>query len=325
MDLFIQRCFDGLFNGAIYASLALALVMLFRATGLLNFALGEIGMVGGYTSLVMLTPAVGVSAAAAGGGGFRFPVAGTSFASRLPGHPYPVLVAIAVGVLTSALLGVLLQRLVLYRLRNRSDFVKVNATIALLLALTGLVSEVWGGAAQRYPSVFPNEPTDYVNVFGGRLRYTTLGAWAVQLFLLLLLGVLINRTKTGLAFRAITSNAEAASLMGIRVQRTLAIGWAVSCGIGALAVSLVAASTILRPGMMVTVLILAFAAATIGGLDSPKGAVVGGVIVGLTQSLVPGYTPFPSELAVVPPFLVMTILLMCRPTGLFGTSRVVRV
>jgi branched-chain amino acid transport system permease protein len=319
VDLFLQRCFDGLFNGAIYASLALALVMLFRATGLLNFALGEIGMVGGYTSLVMLTPA----AVAGSGGAFRFPVAGTSLASRLPGHPYPVLVAIAVGVVASALLGVLLQRIVLYRLRNRSDFVKVNATIALLLA--GLVTELWGGASQRYPSVFPDAPTDYVNVFGGRLRYTTLGAWAVQLFLLLLLGILVNRTKTGLAFRAITSNAEAASLMGIPVQRTLAIGWAVSCGIGALAVSLVAASTILRPGMMVTVLILAFAAATIGGLDSPKGAVVGGVIVGLTQSLVPGYTPFPSELAVVPPFLVMTILLMFRPTGLFGTARVVRV
>lgn len=321
MDLFLQRCFDGLFNGAIYASLALALVMLFRATGLLNFALGEIGMVGGYTSLVMLTPA----AAAAGGGGFVFPVAGTSLVSWLPGHPYPVVVAIGFGVIASALLGVLLQRLVLYRLRNRSDFVKVNATIALLLALAGLVTEVWGGLSQRYPSVFPDDPGDYIDVFGGRLRYTTLGAWAVQLALLLLLGSLINRTKTGLAFRAITSNAEAASLMGIPVQRTLAIGWAVSCGIGALAVSIVAASTILRPGMMVTVLILAFAAATIGGLDSPKGAVMGGVIVGLTQSLVPGYTPFPSELAVVPPFLAMTILLMFRPTGLFGTARVVRV
>lgn len=308
-----------MFNGAIYASLALALVMLFRATGLLNFALGEIGMIGGYTSLAMLTPAV------VAGGGFSFPVAGTSLASRLPGHPYPVVVAIAVGIATSALLGVVLQRLVLYRLRNRSEFVKVNATIALLLALAGLVIEVWGGFTHRYPSVFPDDPADYVNVFGGRLRYTTLGAWAVQLGLLVLLGLVINRTKTGLAFRAITSDADAASLVGIPVQRTLAIGWAVSCGIGALAVSLVAASTILRPGMMVTVLILAFAAATIGGLDSPKGAVVGGVIVGLTQSLVPGYTPFPSELAVVPPFLVMTVLLMFRPTGLFGTARVVRV
>lgn len=320
MELFLQRCFDGMFNGAIYASLALALVMLFRSTGLLNFALGEIGMIGGYTSLVMLT-----AAGAGTAGGFRFPVAGTTLAGKLPGHPYPVGVAIVIGVVVCALVGAAIQILLMHRLQNRSDFVRVNATIALLLAVAGLTAEIWGGANQRYPSLFPDKPGDFVDVFGSRLRYTTLGAWAVQIGLIALLGLALNKTKVGLAFRAITSNAEAASLMGINVSRTLALGWATSCGIGALAASLVAASTILRPGMMVTVLILSFAAATIGGLDSPKGAMIGGIIVGLTQSLVPGYTPFPSELAVVPPFLVMTILLMFRPNGLFGTARVQRV
>lgn len=296
--------------------------MLFRSTGLLNFALGEIGMIGGYTSLVMLTASGG---ATAGAGGFRVPIVGTSIADRLPGHPYPVPLAILIGVLASALAGVAIHWLLMHWLRNRSEFVKINATIALLLAVAGLTAEVWGGANHRFPSVFPDRPDDFIGVFGSRLRYTTLGAWAVQISLILLLGVILNRTKVGLAFRAITSNPDAASLVGIPVRRTLALGWATSCGIGALAASLIAASTVLRPGMMVNVLILSFAAATIGGLDSPRGAMVGGVIVGLTQSLVPGYTPFPSELAVVPPFLAMTILLMFRPNGLFGTARVARV
>lgn len=321
MDLFLQRCFDGMFNGAIYASLALALTMLYRSTGLLNFALGEIGLFGGYTSLVMLT----AGGATAGASQFRVPVAGVSWASRLPGHPYPVPVAIAIGVVASALVGVAIQLLLMHRLENRPEFIRVNATIALLLAVAGLTAEIWGGANQRFPAVFPDEGGDYLGVFGSRLRYTTIGAWTVQIGLIGALGLLLAKTKIGLAFRAITSDAEAAALVGIDVGRTRALGWAISCGIGALAASLVATATGLRPGLMVTVLILSFAAATIGGLDSPRGALVGGIIVGLTQSLVPGYTPFPSELAVVPPFLVMTILLMFRPNGLFGVARVQRV
>ena len=319
MDLFLQRCFDAMFNGAIYASLALAIVMLFRSTGLLNFALGEIGMVGGYTSLVMLT------SAGAATGAFTDPVVGVDTMSRLPGHPYPVPVAILFGVVASALVGVAIQQLIMRRLQNRSEFVTVNAAIALLIALAGLTVEIWGGRNLRFPAVFPDDPGDFVDVFGGRLRYTTLGAWALQIGLIIGIAVLLHRTKVGLAFRAITSNRDAAPLMGINVDRTLAIAWGMSSGLGALAASLVAASTVLRPGMMLQVLILSFAAATIGGLDSAKGAIVGGLVVAMTQTFVPGYTPFPSELAVVPPFLAMTILLMFRPNGLFGTASVARV
>ena len=321
MDLFLQRCFDGFFNGAIYASLALALVMLFRSAGLLNFALGEIGLLGGYTSLVLFTAAGGAS----GAGAFARPIAGTSVASSLPGHPYPLPVAVVLGVLTGALLGIIIERVVMRRLATRPQFIKINATIALLLALSALIAEIWGGLPIRYPSIFPDEPDDYIGVAGSRLRYTTLGAWGLQLGSFALLWMLLHRTRIGLAFRAVTSNRESASLAGVPVGRTLSIGWATASAIGTLAAVLVASATVLRPGMMVTVLILAFAAATIGGLDSPIGAIVGGLVVGLTQSLVPGYTGFPSELAVVPPFLVMTVLLMFRPQGLFGTKAVARV
>lgn len=319
MDLFLQRCFDGLFNGAIYASLALAIVMLFRSTGLLNFALGEIGMVGGYVSLVMLSSAGAATTA------FSIPIVGTDTMSRLPGHPYPVPVAVLAGVVVSGLLGVAIQQLIMRRIDGRSNFVTVNAAIALLIALGGLTVEIWGGRNLRFAAIFPDAPSDFVDVFGGRLRYTTIGAWLLQLAVITFIAIMLKRTKLGLAFRATTSNREAAALMGINVNRTLAIAWGLSSALAGLTAALVAASTILRPGMMLQIMILSFAAATIGGLDSAKGAIVGGLIVAVAQTFVPGYTPFPSELAVVPPFVVMTALLMFRPQGLFGTAKVARV
>ncbi|MCP4303422.1 MAG: branched-chain amino acid ABC transporter permease, partial [bacterium] len=112
----------------------------------------------------------------------------------------------------------------------------------------------------------------------------------------------------------------------VRVGRTLMLGWAVAAGIGALAAALVADSVLLEPFMMIRLLIFSFAAATIGGLDSPLGALVGGVIVAMTQTLIPGYVPFiPTELSLLPPLLVMAGVLLIRPTGLFGTKRVERV
>lgn len=320
MTLFLQRCFDGLFNGAIYASLALALVLLFAATGLLNFALGELGLIGGYSTLVFATSATAAAEVAI----FRPPVRGTELAGRLPGHPYPMPIAIVLGVVVAALIAVAVERLVIRRLDGKPDFVQINATIALLIIGSAIVAEVWGGLPQRFPALFPDGPDDYVAIAGGRLRYSTIGAWALLFAMVSTLLVLLQRTKLGLAFRAVTSNREAAMLSGVPIGRTLAAGWAVAAAIGTVSAVLVASSTILRPGIMINVLVLAFAAATLGGLDSPKGAIVGGMIVGLTQSLVPGYLGVPSQLAVIPPFVVMTLLLVVRPRGLFGSKRVVR-
>lgn len=320
MALFLQRCFDGLFNGAIYASLALALVLLFAATGLLNFALGEIGMIGAYCSMVFATGAT----AAANVTVFRPPLNGIELAARLPGHPFPLPVAVFFGVLVAALLAVLVERFLIRRLDGKPDYVQINATIALLIIGGALVAEIWGGLPRRFPSLFPNETDDLVMVAGGRLRYSTLGAWALLFSMVALLIVLLRTTKLGLAFRAVTSNRDGALLTGVPVGRTLAVGWAVAAAIATVAAALIATSTILRPGIMVNVLVLSLAAATLGGLDSPKGAIVGGMIVGLTQSLVPGYLGVPSQLAVIPPFAVMTLLLVVRPRGLFGSGKVVR-
>jgi branched-chain amino acid transport system permease protein len=312
MDLLIQRLFDGLFNGAIYASLALALVMIYRSTGLLNLAQGEMATFGAYVSLVFAAPA---SAA----------LAGSSFVSWMPGHPYPLWAAIVLAVIVSMFLGAGIERVVFRRLDGQPDLALINVTIGLLVLFSGLTERLWGSNPRFVPSVLPTEFDDFVSLAGGRLRYSTIGAWAILLVILLLLNLLIRHTKIGLAFRAVTSNREGAKLVGIPVGRTLMLGWAVAAGLGTVASTLVAGVVILEPAIMLKLLIYSLAAATLGGLDSPKGAVVGGIVVAQAQTLIPGYLGVPTELAVIPAVVAMLVILLVRPSGLFGTVRVERV
>lgn len=314
MDLLLQRIFDALFNGAIYASLAVALVMIYRATGLLNFAQGELATFSAYVGFLLLTPP-----ATAG-------VAGLTLVGFLPGLPWPTPLAIAGAVVFGATAGALTERVLIRPLEGRADLPVVNVTIGLLIAVNALTAEFWGTQARLFPSPFPSGPDDFVGVGGSRLRLETIGVWITLLVLLGLLALLLYRSKTGLAFRAITGNRESALLCGVKVNRTLMVGWAIAAAIGALSAALVADAVLLEPFMMIRLLIFSFAAATIGGLDSPLGALVGGLIVALAQTLVPAYVPFIStDLALLPPLLVMAVVLMVRPTGLFGTRRVERV
>jgi len=319
MDLFLQRCFDGMFNGAIYASLALAIVMIYRSTGLLNFAQGEMAMMSGYIALVLLS--------APGATGIGFSLRGTGWAEQwVPFHPWPTAIAILGAVVFGALLGAVIQRFIMRPLDGSdSTMSMVNVTIGLLIMLNGLTLWIWGPFARSFPSPFPSGKDDYLPVLGARLRYTTLGVWAVLFVVIAILGLLGHYTKTGLAFRAITSNRESASLVGVNTSRTLMIGWAAAAGIGALAASLVGGAIVLEPLTMMKMLIYALAAATIGGLDSPLGAIVGGLIVGLAQALAPGYLGIPTELTLLPPLGAMVLALVLRPHGLFGTVPVNRV
>jgi len=138
--------------------------------------------------------------------------------------------------------------------------------------------------------------------------------------------LLLKRTRIGLAFRAVSISQTNSELVGIPVGRVLMYGWALAAGFGALAACISANSVLLEPNMMLRVLVYAFAAATLGGLDSPKGALVGGVIVGLSQTLIPAYVPFIGfELSVLPVLIAMTAVLLVRPAGLYGTKRIERV
>ncbi|MEL6981348.1 MAG: branched-chain amino acid ABC transporter permease [Actinomycetota bacterium] len=312
MDLLLQRIFDGLFNGAIYASLAIAIVVIYRATGILNFAQGELATLSGYIGYLFLVP---TGAAVAGADLFSF----------VPGRPWPAPLAILAAVVVGFSMGALVERILIRPLEGRSELSVVNVSIGLLITINALMAEIWGTSARRFDSPFPSAPDDFVPVLGARLRYQSLGVWATVLVVLGLLGLFLHRSKVGLAFRAITSNRSSAELVGVRSGRILMIGWAVAAALGALAAALVSGVIFLEPSLMIRVLIYAFAAATIGGLDSPLGAVLGGIIVGLTQSLVPGYFGVPTELSLLPPLVAMAIVLIVKPTGLFGTARVERV
>ena len=313
MELFLQRVFDGMFNSAIYASLALALVFIYRATGLLNFAQGELATFAAFIGFLTLGP-------------HTPSLAGESIIGILPGLPWPVPLAILGSVVVGMVTGATAERVLIRPMQSRPLLSVVNVSIGLLIAINALTAELWSTRPRAFPSPFPSASDDFIGVGGARLRYETLGVWFTLLVVMVLLGLLLRKTRTGLAFRAITSNRDSARLVGIDVGRTLMLGWAVAAGLGALAATLVADAVLLEPNMMIRLLIYSFAAATIGGLDSPVGAVVGAVIVGMTQTLVPGYVSFvPTELSLLPPLVAMFVVLMVKPTGLFGERRVERV
>ncbi len=315
MDFFIQRVFDGLLNGTIYASLAIAIVVIYRATGILNFAQGELATLSAYIGFLFVAPS-------------SLALSGSGLIGVIPGLPWPTPVAMAAAVLFGVAIGALVERFLIRPLEGRSELSIVNVSIGLLIAINALVIELWGTNSRRFPSPFPSEQDDFVFVLGARLRFASIGVWLTVLVVLGLLGLFLHRTKIGLAFRAITSNRSSAQLCGIPSGRILMVGWAVAAGLGALAAVLVSVSgrVFLDPTLMIRILIYSFAAATIGGLDSPVGAVAGGLVVGLTQTMVPAYVPyFSTELSLLPPLLAMLLMLLFRPTGLFGTARVERV
>ncbi len=312
--LFLQRCFDGLANGAIYSSLALALVIVYRSTGLLNTAQGELATASTYVGLVLHTPATPA-------------LAGTGLATTLvPWAPWPLWLSVLGGMFAGAVMGAVVERYVIRRVAVGTGFSVVSASVGLLLLINGLTEFLWKPVVRGYEPLFPNDASDFVLVGPSRLRYTTIGTWVTILVVLALLYVVLTRTKMGLAFRAVSSSREVSELMGIHAGRVTTGGWALAGAIGALAGALVAPEVLLEPQMMVRVLIYALVAATLGGLDSLGGAIVGGLFIGLAQTMVGGYVGFfGSQLSLPGALLLMVAVLIWRPPGLFGTKRVERV
>ena len=307
VTLLAQRLLDGLANGSLYGSLALALVVVYRASGGLNLAQGELSTVGTYLTLVM--------------GSVPSPaLAGTVFVSRwIGGTPWPLWFAMPVAIAASAVLAALIERLVVRRIPERSPQASVSVTIGLLLLINALVRRVWKPAQRGFPSPFPNSPRDQFVFGGARLRYTTIGTWVTLIILLSLLWAGLRLTKAGLAFRAVSSSRTQAALSGIRVGRVLTGGWALAAALGTLVGCLMASRLVLNPDLMIRLLVYAFAAATIGGLASMGGALVGGLIVGVGQSLLSAYVPFIKSTLSLPAILtLMALMLYVRPSGLFG-------
>lgn len=296
MSLFLERLVNGLADGSIYALLALALVVVFRSTGQLNFAQGEIGTLGAF-------------------------VVSTLTLSGLPVW-LSIVLAMVVGFVISA--GV--ERVVVRPIEHRNPGAVIVALIGVFLAVNQLVAMFWGVDARGLPSVFPDDADDFVTILGAPIRIARLGVIGVLIVVLFLLWLMFNKTKVGLAMRAVANNQESSNLVGIRVGSILVVGWGLAGAIGVLAAALLAPSAGLTGTLMLGPFLLASVAAVLGGLDSPVGAVVGGMIIGLTEAFMVGYVDFLGADMLFPVMLViLLVVLLLRPAGLFGSERVERV
>lgn len=293
MGTFIQLIIDGLSTGSVYAALALAIVLVNQATGLINFAQGAMAVLSAYFSYAFL------------------------------GLGLPLIVAIILSVIVSFVLGALIERFVMRRFEKGDPDTAVVVTIALLTLITGICAWFWTYNNQLFPSLFP---LSSINVLGAVVSVRSIGTIVVLLVIMGLLQGLFLGTKIGLALRAVANNPFSAALSGMPVGRLLMIGWGLAASLGAIAGVLVAPALTLTPGMMDTALVYALAAVILGGLDSPIGAVAAAWLIGVLENLAAVYVPFIGhDLKVAVPFILIFIILAVRPQGLFGRREVVRV
>jgi branched-chain amino acid transport system permease protein len=295
-DLFFQRVFDGLGNGFVYSAMALALVLIFKATGVVNFAQGEMAMMGAFVAYAI------------------------SHAFDIPGA-----VAVPIAMLLSAIAAAVIERVLIRPFDPSNHLAIVIVTLSLFLMLNAIAGVIWAFDGRAFPSLFPGRNKGF-SVFGAQIEWADLGTWLTVLTAVFLVTLLLRKTKIGLAFRSVSSSLESSQLLGIHIGRTLQFGWALAAAMGTLAGSLVARTTLIEPNFMGRVLIYSFAAATLGGLDSLGGAVLAGIIIGLVQTMGGGYVDaIGSELAPAVALGVIVVILVVRPSGLFGSKRIERV
>jgi branched-chain amino acid transport system permease protein len=289
MDQFLHQVLSGLATGGIYASVALALVMIYQATHLVNFAQGQMAMFTTYLAWALLQAGV------------------------------PYWGAFALTVVGAFALGVALERIVIRPVENAPILAVVIVFIALLVIFNSVAGWIFSYTIKPFPSPFPAEP-----LFGNSyVSSHELGSTAITLIVLLLLFAFFRFTPLGLAMRAAAQNPVSSRLVGIRVGWMLALGWGLAAAIGAIAGMMVAPTVFLEPNMMGGILLYAFAGALLGGIDSPGGAVLGGFIVGVLENVVGAYVG--TELKLTLALVVIIGVLVVRPSGMFGKVNVVRV
>ena len=290
MDALIHQVLAGLATGGIYASVALALVMIYQATHLVNFAQGEMAMFCTYLAWSLINA------------GFGY---------------WPAFL-ITVGL--AFVLGVVIERVVIRPVENSPVLAVVVVFIALLVIFNSIAGWIYSYTIKTFPSPFPAEP-----FFGNKYMSShEIGAIGVTLVVLLLLYAFFRFTPLGLAMRAAAQNPASAKLVGIRVGWMLALGWGLAAAIGAVAGMMVAPIVFLDPNMMGGILLYAFAAALVGGVDSPGGAVFGGLLVGVLENVLGAFV-IGNELKLAVALVLIIGVLVVKPTGFFGKVHVTRV
>ena len=286
MDEFLQQVLSGIAAGGIYASLALALVLIYNAMGLVNFAQGEMAMFA------------------------------TFLAFTLIGHGISYWIALPVTIAIAFIGGIVIQRIVIRPVERAPVLTLVIVTLGLATLINGLAGFFFGYLPRSFPSPFSVQTVD---ILGAAASWQDLGVMAVSGVVLVLVFFMLQRTSVGLAMHAAAHNPEASRLLGIRVSWMLALGWGLASAVGAVSGIMVAPILYLEPNMMQTVIIYAFAAAVLGGIESPLGAVIGGLIVGVTVNLAGTYLPgVGGDLQLAVAFAIIIAVLVIRPNGLLG-------
>jgi branched-chain amino acid transport system permease protein len=292
MEMLLQQAMAGLATGAIYACMALAVVMIYQAIDHLNFAQGEMAMFS------------------------------TFIAWQLMRWGQPYWVAFVVAVALSFVGGVLIERVLFRPIHNAPALSNLVAFIALFSILNSGAGYVWDYTIKSFPSPFGDKPFLGSGLIGAHQA----GMIGVTLGLLGLLYGFFRGTRLGLAMRAAAANPESARLVGIRVGWMTALGWGMAAAIGAVAGMLIAPVVFLEPNMMLGVLLYGFAGAVLGGLTSPGGAVAGGFAVGIIENLAGSFIPYIGrELKLTIALVLIVVVLMVRPSGIFGRQMVTRV
>jgi branched-chain amino acid transport system permease protein len=287
MVQFIDLTLGGLSAGVVYAAVGLALVLIWRATRIVNFAQG---------GMLMIT---------------------TFLAFTVISHGGSYWLAIVVAIVAGLVLGAVVERLVIRPIENKPPLNAVIVTFGLLVLLQGVAGMIFGGTPKSYPPAFGIQG---FMVGGQRLLFTPNDLWVVLVVLAVMLGLaaVFRWTALGLRMRSSAFAPEVARLLGVRVGRMFTVGWALAAAVGALAGVLIAPNTFVSPNSFDATLVFGFTAAVIGGLDSPPGAVVGGVGLGIALSYISGYLG--SDVEDFGALVVLVIVLMVRPNGLFGHS-----
>lgn len=323
--------FNGLRDGAVYAAVALALVIIFKATTLINFATGELAMLGAFFVYV-INIEQGVW----------------------------LWLSILLAMVLSGIVGIGIERTLIRPFDPTDHLPVVLITLGLFLLINAVAGDIWNYQLRQVNDPFGTFPgwlpgldatceggafvggiceggilkqVTFIEVLGARLHYRTIGIWIAMIVALALLALVLNKTKLGLAFRGVSSNTEAARLVGVNTGRTLGFGWALASGFGTLGAALVApALGGVSPNMMAAIIIYALAGAALGGLDSLSGAVIGGLAVGLVKSVLVIWfgvvvmgQDYLSILQLAMAFLLILIVLIFRPAGLFGTRQIERI
>jgi branched-chain amino acid transport system permease protein len=299
MTTFFQYVYNGIANGAIYATLALALVLIHRATGIVNFAQGEMGMFSTFIAWSLINH-----------------------------HGLPYWVAFFLTLLIAFLGGVGFHQAVIRPLERGGPIAVVMATIALLIVLEGLAGWIWSPEVKFFPSPLSSTlRLKTVDVGGVIMNIQDFLIIGVSLICVLFVFVFFNYTRIGLKMRAAAMGPATSRLLGIRVTLMLSIGWGLAAILSAVSGMMAASQLTFDPYFMLVILTYAFAAAVLGGIDSPIGAVVGAFLIGIGISLLTGYWSsfVGTELQLPVALAVLLAVLVFRPAGLFGRVVVRRV